>query len=383
MTTSTLELLAVARQAWGDDVLAKAGLDEAKLMALLEKLPERIQYVVNCTARQVLELRQPVVSFAEGLQKGFAAVRTGTLINRLLGIPADNQPGSQDADDRSAGYPLRRLAEFGILPGYEFPSQPAALRLLGDRHEEDPISVVRRFGIGQFQPEAHVYARSKRWKVIGLDMASPWNPPSEGPTWSYRVCNVCELCYNADEPKCPRCGMASPGQPLPCYEFAGFVALPDETPILDEEERYAERNLVRTYPQWGGDVVGRWTVGGGWALRLSRGEEVRWVNEGRPPTPKDLEESLVLHRRAKGYLICPSCGRMLRQPEPEKAAGGRRNAKAGKRQDDIGHTEGCPRGGATPCRWQSAPPSRSRFCGCWCRCRWAARRISGPRGACR
>ncbi|MGA2617380.1 MAG: DEAD/DEAH box helicase [Thermoguttaceae bacterium] len=340
--------LAVARQAWGDDVLAKAGLDEAKLMALLEKLPERIQYVVNCTARQVLELRQPVVSFAEGLQKGFAAVRAGTLINRLLGIPADTQPGSRDADDRSAGYPLRRLAEFGILPGYEFPSQPAALRLLGDRHEEDPISVVRRFGIGQFQPEAHVYARSKRWKVIGLDMASPWNPRSEGPTWSYRVCNVCELRYNADEPKCPRCGTASPGQPLPSYEFAGFVALPDESPILDEEERYAERNLVRTYPQWGGDVVGRWTVGSGWALRLSRGEEVRWVNEGRPPTPKDLEEGLVLHGRAKGYLICPSCGRMLRQPEPEKTAGGRRNAKAGKKQDDIGHTEGCPRRGSNP-----------------------------------
>ncbi len=84
------------------------------------------------------------------------------------------------------------------------------------------------------------------------------------------------------------------------------------SPILDEEERYAERNLVRTYPQWGGDVVGRWTVGSSWALRLSRNEEVRWVNEGRPPTPKDLEEGLVLHRRAKGYLVCPSCGRMLR-----------------------------------------------------------------------
>ena len=77
-----------------------------------------------------------------------------------------------DIFDRRA-YPLRRLAEFGILPGYEFPSQPAALRLLGDKHEEDPISVVRRFGIGQFQPEAHVYARSKRWKVIGLSRAKP------------------------------------------------------------------------------------------------------------------------------------------------------------------------------------------------------------------
>ena len=52
--------------------------------------------------------------------------------------------------------------------------------------------------------------------------------------------------------------------------------------------------------------------------------------------------------RAKGYLVCPSCGRMLRQPEPEKAAGGRRNAKTRKKRDDIGHTEGCPRRGSNP-----------------------------------
>jgi hypothetical protein len=56
----------------------------------------------------------------------------------------------------------------------------------------------------------------------------------------YRVCQACDLRYSADEPKCPRCATASPGQPLPSYELAGFVALPDETPILDEEERYAE-----------------------------------------------------------------------------------------------------------------------------------------------
>ena len=341
--------LEVARQAWGADVLTKAGLDEAKLLALLEALPGLLQNVVDCTARQVIELRQPVESFAVGLQKGFSAVRAGQLINRLLGIPADSQQGGRDADDRSAGYPLRRLAEFGILPGYEFPSQPAALRLLGDRHEEDPISVVRRLGIGQFQPDAHVYARAKRWKVIGLDMASPWNPRSEGPTWSYRVCEGCGLRYGADEPKCPRCRTASPGQPLPSYELAGFVALPDESPILDEEERYAERNLVRTYWQWGGDVVGRWSLANGWALRLSRNEDVRWVNEGKLPSPKDLGEGLILHAGAKGYLLCPMCGRMLTPPPPDKAAGGRRNAKAGKtKQDDIGHTEGCPKRGSNP-----------------------------------
>ena len=97
-----------------------------------------------------------MVSYAEKLQKGFAAVRAGDLINRLLGIQSAQPRAGQEADDRSAGYPLRRFAEFGILPGYEFPSEPAALRLLGDEYEEDPVSVTRRFGIGQFQPDAHV-----------------------------------------------------------------------------------------------------------------------------------------------------------------------------------------------------------------------------------
>jgi len=105
-------------------------------------------------------------------------MRAGELVARLLGLQSDTRRTQREADDRSGGYPLRRLAEFGLLPGYEFPSEPAALRLLGDDHEEDPITVTRRFGIGQFQPDATVYARGRRWKVIGLDRSSPWNPQS-------------------------------------------------------------------------------------------------------------------------------------------------------------------------------------------------------------
>lgn len=343
--------LTVAREAWGADVLSKAGLDENQLLAHLEKLPGRIQHVIDCTARQVKELREPVEQFAEGLQRKYAAMRASDLVNRLLGIPTDNRQEGRDADDRSAGYPLRRFAEFGVLPGYEFPSEPASLRLRGDPHEEDPVTVVRRLGIGQFQPDAHVYARSKRWVVMGLDTASPWNPHGEGPTWSYRVCQVCGLRYNADQPRCPRCNTAAPGQALPSYEFAGFIARQDESPILDEEERYAERNLVNTHPQWDGDVVGRWTVGSNWALQLRHNEEVRWINEGRPPTVGDLEDgTLLLHSGAKGYLLCPSCGRILTSPPADqKAKGGRRNAKTGKGpNDNNGHAESCSLRGNNP-----------------------------------
>ena len=228
---------------------------------------------------------------------------------------------------------------------------PPLSRLLGDPHEEDPITVTRRFGIGQFQPDAHVYARSRRWKVIGLDTSSPWNPQAEGPTWTYRLCGTCGLRFDADQPRCPRCQTAGPGAAHPAYDFAGFLAKREERPILDEEDRFAVRNLVRIYPQWDGSVTGRWNVGPGWALRLSRNEEVRWVNEGLPPSPNDLQAGIVLlHQQAKGYLLCPSCGNLLDQPAPVQAArGGRRNAQNRQgAQATNGHSNACPLRGNNP-----------------------------------
>jgi hypothetical protein len=342
--------LEVAAEAWGADVLARARLTREDLRAQLEQLPGRVRHVFECTARQVKELRQPAAYALQELRHLSTGFRSATLVQRLLGIAPDNDRPNQDADDRSAGYPLRRFAEFGLLPGYEFPSEPAALRLLGDPHEEDAISVVRRFGIGQFQPEAHVYARSRRWKVFGLDMSSPWNPQSQTPTWNYRRCGSCGLRFDAAEPRCPRCQELSPGVPHPAYDFAGFIARREERPILEEEDRFAVRNLVRIYPQWDGAVTNRWSVGPGWALRLSKGEEVRWVNEGVPPTPGELDAGiLTLHPQAKGYLLCPSCGCLLDQPPAVEAArGGRRNAQSGAAQATGGHSKNCPLRGNVP-----------------------------------
>ncbi len=378
--------LAMAREAWGADVLALAKVGDEELRTLLGTLPTRIQDVFDRTARQVVELRQALDSYAEGLRGRHAGVRAGDLIARLLGMPSDSPRTGAEADDRSAGYPLRRFAEFGLLPGYEFPSEPAALRLLGDPHEEDAVTVTRRFGIGQFQPDAHVYARSRRWKVIGLDSASPWNPRSDTPTWSYRICATCMLRYGADHPSCPRCETASPGLPYPAYDFAGFLAKRDERPILDEEDRFAVRNLVEVYPQWDGDVIGRWKLANGWALRLSHDEEVRWTNEGRPPTPTDLQTgALLLHRNARGYLLCPACGRMLEQPAPVQAPrGGRRNARGRRetRRRSISATASRVHTGR-PCRsrWRSRHRVGPRCSGSSCRSRKPQNRSAGNRGA--
>ena len=340
--------LALAQTAFGDEILSASTLDGQALRTHLETIPDRVRDVINRTARQVLELRQALDSYTAQLLGKQAATKAGDLVARLLGIATERQAGV-DADDRSAGYPLRRFAEFGILPGYEFPTEPASLRLLGDKNEEEPITVARRFGIAQFQPNASVFARTGRWRVMGLDTASPWNPRGDAAAWSYRLCRSCGLRFGSDHPKCPRCGGDQPGPCLPAAEFGGFVARRDESPVLDEEERFAERNLVRAHPQWDGDVVGRWDTPGAWALRLSRGEEVRWLNEG-PTIPEGKAEPNALHASARGYFLCGSCGRTLSIPEPTGKGKGtpKPKGKTPQSTDQFGHRADCPKAGVTP-----------------------------------
>jgi replicative superfamily II helicase/predicted nucleic acid-binding Zn-ribbon protein len=345
------EAIALALEAWGDDVFEEAGLDRQELATELQRLPERIMHVIERTARQVQELRRALETYYRDLRDPRAGQRAGELVARLLGIASHRRQEREEADDRSAGYPLRRFAEFGILPGYEFASEPAALRLAGDVHEEDPITTTRRFGIGQFQPDAQVFARTRRWRVAGLDPASPWNPLGDTAGWLYRLCRGCQLRFDANEPRCPRCSADVPGQPLVGMEYAGFVGRRDERPVLDEEERYAVRNLVSIYPQWDGDVIARWSVGSGWGLRLSRGETVMWINEGLTPTSRELDSGVPrLHQAAKGYLLCGSCGRILEPAQSEdNARGGRRQARrAGASVDPFGHAPHCPRAGTAP-----------------------------------
>src|SRR5712692_275364 len=179
-----------------------------------------------------------------------------------------------------------------------------------------------------------------KWDIVSLQHPQIYDPGIQHE----------RLRFDADCPKCPRCGTDAPGQPLPAAEFGGFLARRDEGSILDEEERFATRSLVTLHPQWDGEVVGRWTVGPEWALRWSRGEEVRWINEGPRPSPKDLKDNAPrLHLDAKGYLLCNACGRTLTPETAQNTTGGRRRARSGNaRQDVYGHAESCLQAGMPP-----------------------------------
>jgi superfamily II DNA/RNA helicase len=330
----------LAIQAFGTQ-LSEAGISGVELNEFLSALGGRIQDVMDRTARQVQELRQSITTFAEKLNQQQAAIRASNLIKRLLGIRDEQQSAKREADDRSTGYPLRRFAEFGILPGYEFPTEPASLRLLSDEYEDEPITTDRRFGISQFQPKAPVFARAKRWKVSGIDLSSPWNPRMEGPSWLYMVCPDCGLRYRVPERQtCPRCGNHDTGKYLPVVEYGGFVAIRNETPVMSEEDRFGAKNLVRLSPQWDGTISKRWNVADGWDLQLRRSEKVDWINEGPVPSPDEKKMGLCLHDEAVGYTPCPVCGRLLSSQA----------AAAKGRNDPFGHASSCVKKGQPPTR---------------------------------
>ncbi|NUQ74890.1 MAG: protein kinase [Polyangiaceae bacterium] len=335
----------LALSAWKDEVLAPLGLSsKGALLDELRKQPARIRDLFDRVRRQIKELRQQVERYAENLGDERAAIRAGEHIRRLLGRSSRGRSGSE-SDDRTSGHPMRRFAEFGILPGYEFPSEPSTLRLLGDEHEEEPIQVERRFGLAQYQPDAIVHARGHKWRVTGIDRSSPWNPEGDTP-WRYVICGTCGLRIDAQgEPTCPRCkGSDLTGRALPAQELAGFVAKRDDSPVIDEEERISRAGAVRCQPQWSGELLSAYLLANDWQAEVRRGEEVRWINESRRRGQRGTED------HGPGFSLCVSCGEMLtiEEEEPKKKAPVNKAPRKGDAPDPYGHARDCPKRGVKP-----------------------------------
>lgn len=342
----------LALSAWGPEILEPAQLNsEEKLIEALDRAPEKILDALQRVQLQIQELHKSVQGFADAGVGKWSAVAANDLRLRLLGIPSEDARRREEADDRGAGHPMRRLAEFGILPGYEFPSEPATLRLLRDKHEEMPLSVERRFGLAQYQPEAPAHARGKKWKVRGLDIASPWNPQVDEPQWRYVLCTACGLRFDQGEARCPRCRNSEHALKahLPAHEFGGFLATEEDTPVLEEEDRFAMASRVRCQPQYNGRVAARHQLATGWTALVRANETIRWLNEGRAPNRAEKERGdPVLHDEARGFYLCPACGRLLKPEPPEKAGKGRKKAHKAGKADRYGHAPDCRLSGTAP-----------------------------------
>jgi len=343
--------VSLAMEAWETELRRAAGLETPDdIRKALSDLPAKVRDLFERVRFQIVQLEQTIQTNA-ALLKGRPVVNAIQLKARLLGIPLSG--GDRDADDRTSGHPMRRFAEFGILPGYEFPSEPCTLRLLGDSFEEEPISVARRFGLSQYQPDAKAHARGHRWKVVGLDLASPWNPKSPQADWVYSVCKVCQLRYGSQEhARCPRCKADDTVvSGLPAHAYGGFLAVRDDTPVLEEEDRFAMASLVQAFPQNDGFPVYRYVLPTAWFAELRRGETIRWLNEWKPPSKR--EEALGaprLHEKGRGFYLCPHCGRVLVWPEDDgkKKSKGQKKAAKGPKDDVFGHGSSCPDAGLPP-----------------------------------
>ena len=331
-------IFAAVMKSFDKSIFEHSGVDEEKVKEFIEKLPVKIIDVLNRTRKQVLDLRKSLEIYYTELRGENASVRAGNLIGSILGLPGQRQNRGEDADDRSSGYPLRRFAEAGILPGYEFPSKPSTVRLLRDKREDNLVSVNRRFGLLQYQPDSPVYARGSRWKVAGLDTSSPWNPSNETDEQPYTICTDCDLHYDSRMPICPRCKSDKVSPHYRAKEYAGFIAMRDDMPVMDEEDRISAKGAVNGYPQWNGEVTNRWSAEGGWVLRLSKNEKVFWMNEGRKPSHNEIDSKLVLNDDSAGFLLCPSCGKQLTRPIVSNK---KTNKKTKTEEDPYEHYDRC------------------------------------------
>jgi Lhr-like helicase len=339
----------LAMAAWGPDVRDLAGLGtEADIRKALQDLPAKVRDLFERVRFQIKQIEQTIQTNA-ALLKGRPVANAIQLKARLLGMRGD-AAGGEEADDRTSGHPLRRFAEFGILPGYEFPAEPCTLRLLGDLSEDEPISVERRFGLAQYQPEAKAHARGHRWRVVGLDLSSPWNPKSPEPDWIYSVCKNCHLRYGTQEQtRCPRCESADTlASGLPAHSYGGFLAVRDDTPVLEEEDRFMIASLVQAFPQHDGYPVYHYHLPTDWFAELRRGETVRWINEWKSRSGKDKSGAPFLHGENRGFYLCPDCGRTLTWPDDGGGKKGPRKKPARNSADPYGHGATCTSKGSPP-----------------------------------
>jgi hypothetical protein len=139
------------------------------------------------------------------------------------------------------------------------------------------------------------------------------------------------------------------GTGYPGHSFGGFLAVRDDNPVLQEEDRFSIGSLVSCHPQRNGRVKARRKLATGWIAELRAEETIRWVNESKPPTAADQRDGKPsLHDQARGFYLCPSCGRNLKLPEDEPSKTGRRKTRKATGPDPYGHAPSCQRSGQPP-----------------------------------
>ena len=327
-----------------------AGHDRRRSSAALGELPARIRDLFDRVRLQILKLQETIDRWNE-LGKGDRS--------------AVHAHGSQAAAPRDPR--RRREAERGRRPGQR-PSHaplrrvrdPAGLRVpdralhaaaaAATTTRRSPITVARRFGIAQYQPEARAHARGHRWRVVGLDLSSPWNPKTSDPDWVYcaaRSATCATTRRHAGLSALRLDETLAADTATRATSIGGFLAVRDDTPVLQEEDRFSIARLVACHPQRTGGCCAA-TAADGLAAELRREEDVRWVNEWKPPTS-------ARDRRRRQALLSTRRGAASTSA---RAAGGRSRCPRSRGKEGKGREEGPARRSGRPLRARHGLPAR-------------------------
>jgi very-short-patch-repair endonuclease len=220
-------------------------------------------------------------------------------------------------DDPERAYPLSYLADAGLLPSYQFPTDTFAL----DPGVEDTPTLLRPAGIGieEFAPGNLVYANNHKLKTIRAifagsradrgPMAGRSNLDSSGLARPFYFCDACDTVSERVLNTCPTCGAGMPGGAD--VAFVSQFEAEDQARITSSEDVRERRRF---------EIRDRLVEDGAASVTLfeypflpiehRRMAKILRTNWGRqdPAT-----------REGERFAICTECGRH-RPPNPDQAS---------------------------------------------------------------
>jgi hypothetical protein len=209
-----------------------AGFDAAEVRPIVHRFREDLERALESWWAQVQRLNEEFQLYS----------KIGSTHYDRRKAAARQRAYYEITQDRERAYPLSYLADAGLLPSYQFPTDTFSL----DPGVEDTPTLFRpaALAVEEFAPGNLVYANNHKLKTIRAIFAGSWTPhgvvgantnlESSGLARAMYFCDACDMSTEAVRNACPVCG-----EPLGVHTNVAFVKqfeAEDQARITSDED---------------------------------------------------------------------------------------------------------------------------------------------------
>jgi len=183
-----------------------SGFDTGEVRPIVERFREDMEQAFDSWWAQVQRLNEEFQLYS----------KIGSTLYDRRKAAARQRAYVEITQDPERAYPLSFLAEAGLLPSYQFPTDTFAL----DPGVQDTPTLFRpaALAVEEFAPGNLVYANNHKLKTIRAIFAGSWTPrgvvgaktnlESSGLARTFYFCEGCDMSTEVARNECPVCGQA-------------------------------------------------------------------------------------------------------------------------------------------------------------------------------